>query len=180
MIRTFKYFSILATGVPQPWVFTTCAQAVTAKAQLPQGDQVNIAVADSSLFQVGDSVRLMNIDGTNDEAGTVVQIPSANVLGVKGIGLSHLVGAWVIMSTAANSPYLQAKLGNAAAFTIGAKWNMNPATGLWCTAVVAAQAAGQPYDYSTSRSGLANPDSMGNFWITGTAADSYLPSMGVV
>lgn len=179
MQRTFKYIAILNTNVAQPMYFTTLTAAVPASTQLEQMVK-KVVVADTTLFQVGDWVLLIEVGGTNREKANITEILDATHMTLRGTLLAHAVGAWVAFDNSTNSPYVETKLGNAAQMMLASDYDANMTTGLHCVATLPAVATGFPSFVGTSRPGSFNPEAGGNYWIIGTAGDSYLPSFGII
>jgi hypothetical protein len=182
VIRAFKFFTIANTNTPQPLVYTTVATAVPAASNWNESGSrtVKITVADASLFLVGDWLLLLETNGTNKEKVNIIEINyGSNIITVLGAVLSHSVGSWVAYNSSTNSPYIQTKVGNAAAITIGTDYDMNATTGFHCFVVLTPVASGQPIDFGTARPGSFNPEELGQYWVVGTAGDSYLPSAGI-
>lgn len=175
--RTFKYFTIVSGGTPQPLVGTTLSAALTAP--LNPDTAVNAAVADSSMFLNGDWV-VLEVDGAAlEERVKVFNVPDSTHIKLVGVKNSHASGAIVRLGTAINSLFVQSKDGNAAPLFIGTSSAMVKAIGAFVIAKIVQVAAGtQPTELDSTRSGLANPDTMGQLWIDGTTSDSYLVSVG--
>lgn len=179
MQRAFKYMAILNTNVAQPMYFTTLTAAVAASTD-PDTQVKKVVVADTTLFLVGDWVLLVEAGGTNKEKANIVEIVDATHMTLRGTSLAHAVGAWVAFNSSTNSPYVETKLGNAASMMLATDYDANMTTGLRCVATMPAVATGTPSSVSTARPGSFNPEGGGNYWIIGTAGDSYLPSFGMV
>jgi len=184
MLRSFKYFQIVAGGTPQPLVGTTTTAAVKPTVQVPPQNTLVIPVADASMFQSGDWA-IIGKPSSNQEK-LLVQSVSGNNLTVQippssGIMGSYPSGTYVRLGNAINSTYVQTKDGNAGAIYVGTMDDMVKATGVFVVAKLQPVGAGsQPVDFHDGRSGLANVDNIGQLWVDGTTGDSYLPTVGVV
>jgi hypothetical protein len=182
-VRAFKYFSILVTNTPQPLIGTTLNAAFTVKAR-KQSDpplQLTVPVVDSSPFLPGDDVCLLSPTGTLPLTCNVAAVPDSTHLTIQGQLTSYPTGSYVSLGLQCNSPYVQAKDGNAGTLWIGSSWQMNPTTGLYCIAKLIAVGSGtQPFDFSSVRPGFADPEPLNNYWIAGTSGDQYLPSANLV
>lgn len=183
--RTFKYFSIVAGGTPQPLVGTTLTAAVNAPtgagSTLALADILTVlTVADTSMFLNGDYA-MLDSTGANEERVQVFQVLTGNTMSVKGMLKNHANGAYVRLAALANSTYVQGLDANAGALYIGTSSALVKATGVFVIAKLQTVAAGvQPIEFSSTRSGLANCDDLGQLWIDGTTGDKYLPSIGQV
>lgn len=183
--RAFKYFTITAGGTPQPLVGTTLSAAVVAPvasgSQLAVSDQLTtLPVVDSSMFLKGDYAMLDSV-GALEERVRVFAVIDATHIQVIGMQFNHANGAFVRLAVLANSIYVQTKDGNVGAIFIGLSSAMVKATGVQVVAKLQQVGAGvQPTEFSTTRSGLGNCDDLGQLWVDGTTADSYLPSIGQV
>lgn len=183
-IRSFKYYAIGVTNTPQPLIGTTLTAATvnTVPKQSDPSIQISITVADTTPFLPGDDAALLNTDGSGLLTVNVVSITDATHMVVQGLfRRAYPVGAYLSLATNVNSPYVQCKPGNAAAIGIGSKYDVSLSTGVHLIAVLEPTTAGvQPVDFSTVRPGFMNPESLVNYWVVGTANDSYLPSFGAV
>lgn len=191
--RAFKYYTIQGGGTPQPIIGTRLTAAVTANvaAQALSWDQninnpITLTVADSSMFVRGDYVNVIDPSTYVTERGMVATVTDGTHIQATGIlkahpGGAYGTGAWVALGAFAQSLYVQAKDANTGSLFIGAGPQMVSSTGVLVIAKIVAVATGlQPYDFSTSRQGLANEETMSQYWIDGTTGDSYLPSLGVI
>lgn len=193
-VQAFKYFTILAGGTPQPVIGSHLTAAVTQQQvtdSSAQGGLVNnpitVTVADSSMF-IGAQYASI-VDPTTyatDAKLRVLNVPSSTTVLLQGITLPHPggaygTGAWIALGSFAQELYVQGLDGNSGALYIGTSPQMVKATGVSVIAKVQFVAAGvQPYDFSTSRQGLADTEALSQYWIDGTTGDSYLPSIGLV
>jgi hypothetical protein len=177
--RAFKYFTIVAGGTPQPLVGTKLTAAVipTDGPDTP----TLLPVVDSSIFLNGDKVILDVPSSGIEERVRVFNVPDATHINVVQMRQSHASGIYVRLAEMVDSVYVQCLDGNTGAIFIGDRPTMVKATGVGVIKklqLVAASA--QPIDYSRPRSGVANTDDLGNYWVDGTTGDSYLPSIGQI
>lgn len=179
--RAFKYFTITAGGTPQPLIGTLTTAAILA---LPAGASpstpVSVPVSDSSMFLKGDWVIVDN-SGTPERA-FVFGVPDGTHVQLTGLQLAHASGSTVSLSILVNNIYVQTKDGNAGAIFIGTSGSMVKASGVSVITKLQQVAVGvQPTEFSSAMSGMGlNPIDVGQIWIDGTTADSYLPSLGIV
>jgi hypothetical protein len=83
----------------------------------------------------------------------------------------------VILNVPLTTLYVQALDGNAGALGIGTAHDVSLSTGLHMIAkIIPVAANAPPGDFSSANVYGASPQSTAEFWIVGTAADSYLPS----
>lgn len=172
MKRTFKnQMSIGATNTPQPLVGTTLTALINAGA-----GAANVAVADSTLFAVND----LCIVGAGTAAAETVKItgiPDATHISVSTAN-AHANGAFVQLSLAISSLYVQREDGDAAALYIGSSINMT-ATAYLISKLVGVAALTQPEEFSDN---LILPDKKENlqeYWVYGTLNTVYTVSCGI-
>lgn len=90
-------------------------------------------------------------------------------------------GTFVQLATPCNNVTIQCKATNTAALVVGCNPAMSTSTGAYSIAVLAQTAAGsQPNMLQLSESQGANLESAADYWIAGTAGDSYLASLGLM
>lgn len=193
-VKAFKYFTIQAGGTPQPLIGSYLTAAVTLQqvaASQVQGGLINnvitVAVADSSMFVGAQYVNIVD-PGTyaTDSRVRVIAVPTSTSVTLQGMTAAHPggaygTGAWVALGDLSQEIYVQGLDGNTGALYVGTKPQMVKASGLYVIAKVMQTASGtQPYDFSTSRQGLADTEIASQYWIDGTTGDSYLPSLGEV
>lgn len=185
--RTFKDFTIVAGGTPQPLIGTVTAGAAVGPALSSDGQQnpvaVNIQVADSSEFQVGDYAILglpSGVGAALQERQLVTKVPDATHITVKNLERAWPIGTVVRLSSMANKVYVQAvsaAVANDILF-IGTRDTMVKATGVFVIKRLQIQAANvQQTDFEHQPSvGMDNVD-VGDFWVDGTTTgDKYTPS----
>jgi hypothetical protein len=180
MLRAFKYFSIAAAGTPQPLIGTTTTAAVPATTD--DRNTFVIPVADGSMFRGGDWA-IIGQPSTGEDRLWVQSVSGNNVtvLAKNSLKNSYLSGAYLRLSAQINSTYVQTKDGNTGYLYIGTEDTMVKATFVFCVVKLAATAAnGQPSEFHDGRSGLANADDCGQFWVDGTTGDEYAPTLGVM
>jgi hypothetical protein len=191
-VKAFKYYTIQAGGTPQPLIGSHLTVAVTpgmvAAGKTVGGNfnQVLLTVADSSMFVGGQWMNIIDPGTYVTERVEVINCPSATTVNVQGVRFAHPGGAygtgsWVAVGDHAQNVYVQALDGNAGALYVGTSPLMVKATGVFVIVKLQLVAAGtQPYDFGTSRQGLADTEPTSQYWIDGTTGDSYLPSLGLV
>lgn len=193
-VQAFKYFTIQAGGTPQPLIGTVLSTAVTAAqaaALSLQGgliqNSISLHVADSSMFIGAQYLSLIDPSTYATESKLrVMAVPDSTHVVVTGLKNAHPGGAygtgsWVALGNNAQQVYVQALDGNTGSLYLGTSAQMVTSTGVFVIAKLMKVGSGvQPYDFSTSRQGLADAESVSQYWIDGTTSDSYLPSLGLV
>ena len=192
-LRTYKQLTIAAGGTPQPAVATTTTSAVSPPSPgyggypnpLPEPAPVLIAVADSSIFLLGDHCWIDTLG--NAERRTVESIPDATHITAK-IRNPHASGVYVTPILPLTDIYIQTTAGNTGAlyrFQYDNAFKAATATGLGslapnktglvlCVAILQFVGAGvQPYDTQSANNYGGNPDGMEYVWIDGTTGDKY-------
>lgn len=178
MRRAYKYIAILQTNVTQPLVFTTLTNAVPGGTSGAQ----NYAVGDSSLFDEGDWVIIGSQQGQDEERVLINAIPDGTHIQVQqpagnGLFIAHNANVFVRPAIGVASLYVQAKDGNLGDLFIGTQGVLTDGTKA-IKKMTKVAAAVQPNDFSDSPSTDCgpNPQDLGEYWIAGTATDSYLAS----
>jgi hypothetical protein len=189
----FKYFTIQSGGTPQPVIGTYLTASITQpviNAANPPGNDyqnpVTMTVADSSMFVGFNWLNVIDVSTYATERAEIITVPSSTTVTVQGLknihtGGSYGTGAWVSLGVPAQSLYIQGLDGNSGSLYIGTSPQMSKSTGLYVIAKMVIVTSGlQPYDFCTSRQGLADTEVISQYWIDGTTGDSYLPSIGAV
>lgn len=177
--RTFQYYSIAATGTPQPLVGTTLTAALAANSN---PDVPFLAtVASSAMFRQNDYFMVTNNSTGVQERIKVRSVPSGTTVQLQGVlNNSYPSGSSVSLGILVNSTYVQAKDGNAGTLYIGNAWNMTSAGASLIAQLKAVASGTQPNEFRDGRSAGINGDDSSDFWIVGNSGDSYLPSFGVL
>ena len=182
MKRAFKGFVVTTPGTPQPLVGTTLAQAIIAGT-----NNVNVQVADSSMFVKGDWSLLIDANGANRERVMVASIPDGTHVVLQGennkvLAFNRAIGAFLQLSGACSSVIVQGGVANAAGLYIGARQTIVKATLAGVIYRLIQTAAGiQPPAYVDGSSTSSNSDDMANWWIDAdNNTDIYLPSFGII
>lgn len=187
----FKYFTIQTGGVPQPLIGTWLTVAVTA-AQIGAAFNSNtrthsamtLTVSDSSMFVGYNWLNVIDPTTFETERAMILAVPSSTTVQVQGLKSAHPggvygTGSWVALGAFAESVYVQGLDGNTGSLFIGTGPQMVTATGvLVLKKLVKVATATQPNEVLFSQSGLADSETLSQFWIDGTTGDSYLPSLG--
>lgn len=186
-VRAFKKFTIVAGGTPQPLIGTTLTAAQPAvgaprDVQGPTG-LYTYPVADSSMFANKDWI-VIGKPSTGETRLLVMAVPNATSVTVQvprtGIP-TYANGTYVRLSALNNSCYVQTTQGNAGAIYVGTKDTLVIATQAFVIALLyPVTAPAQPVEFRDGRSGLANADDIGQYWVDGTTGDGYLPSFGAM
>lgn len=192
MLRSFKKFTIVAGGTPQPLIGTTLTAAVGPVAKpgdfVGASGQFTLPIADSSIFLPGDWL-VLGKPSTGEERFQVLSVPTTTSVVILiptttpnwGIKNTYASGSYVRLGSVTNSTYIQTTQANAGPIYVGTKDTMVKATQAFCVALLYNQASPiQPIDFHDGRSGLANCETIGQIWVDGTTGDGYLPSMGVM
>lgn len=175
-IRTFKNFSIVSGGNPQPLVGTTMTAAIVAGVA-PQ----LIPVADSSMFAAGDWAYL-DTPGASEERVLVLSVPDSTHINVPNVTKAHASGSLVRSGILCNSVYVQSLDGNSAALYVGNSPSLVKATGVFVMKKIQFIAANGVIPDGTFGASLGagmNGEDLGAYWIDGTTSDKYLPSANV-
>lgn len=193
MEYAFKQFTIQATNVPQPVIFTTLTAAY-APGVVP-GQSSVLTVADTSIFNIDDRVWVdqqgnaenVRIIAIGSATSMTVEAPSQAMLPTHGLRLPHAVGAFVAMSMAHAGLTLANPLGSNThtiyVFSWGSSFGTPPTYGrdslvpststpypLLIGLLLAG--GGTPVTAAYSRGGIA-PGTTGNIWVAGTVGDPY-------
>jgi hypothetical protein len=189
MVRSFKKYTITAGGTPQPLIGTKTSAAVGPVPKPKEGvvgpsGLYSIPVLDSSMFRTGDWARIGK-PSTGEERLYVISTPDTTHVQVKvpdfGITGTYLSGAYLRLSNLINSTYIQTIQGNAGPIYVGTQDNLSTSTLAFVISLLYPFATPtQPIEYRDGRSGLANADDIGQYWVDGTTADGYLPSFGAM
>lgn len=192
-VAAFKYFAIQSGGTPQPVIGTWLTAALTQPvvnagynftSQIYSA--VTLTVNDTSMFAGFNYLNVIDPGTYATEKALILSVTDATHVLVQGLQNAHPggvygTGAWVALSCFGQNLYVQAKDGNAGALFIGTAPTLVKATGVSVIAKLQLVASGQqPYEFSTSRQGLADTETLSQYWIDGTTGDSYLPSVGQV
>lgn len=177
-IRPFGFRTV--TGTPQPAFGSLVATAfqVTPDAHTgntsprSQGSKstVIVTVGDGAIFRVGDRIMIGARGGPYDY-GKVTAI-ATDTLTVQGLVRSHAVGEFIILGIDTANVYIQA---SASTLYIGTDV-MTAAT--TSPGIARFLLPGQTYDAGSSNVG--NVKGTSAYWIWGTAADTFLPSVDTV
>ncbi len=192
-VAAFKYFTIQAGGTPQPLIGTWLTTALTVSVvnaayntNTQTATPITLTVNDSSMFKGFNWLNVIDPSTFTTEKALILSVPSSTTVQVQGLKNAHPggaygTGAWVALAGFGQNVYVQAKDGNTGALYIGTSPQMVTGTGVFVVAKIQEVTAGQqPYEFSTSRQGLADTEVLSQYWIDGTTADSYLPSVGQV
>lgn len=187
----FKYFTIQTGGIPQPLIGTWLTAALTTpvvnasyNANTQTSSPVILTVNDSSMFAGFNWLNVIDPTTFATERAMILAVPSSTTVQVQGLRNAHPggaygTGAWVALGTFAESVYVQGLDGNTGSLFIGTGPQMVTATGVQVLKkLVKVTAATQPNEVLFSQSGLADSETLSQFWIDGTTGDSYLPSIG--
>lgn len=182
MKRTFKKFTIVSGGTPQPLIGTTTSAATGPGGTDPNGDAavVKIAVSDSSMFLNGDWVIIGSAANSDQERVLVQKVNDSTHITVKGMALAHVTASYVRLSVFCQATYVQTTQGNAAAIYLGTQ-SLVKATQANVIAVLYQFASPtQPIDYTDPYRVSQDAGDVGEYWIDGTTSDGYLPSLTIV
>jgi hypothetical protein len=176
------------TGTAQPAFGTTLSSAITNLTTDPHtgrtdpASQLSLAsavVVNANFFRVGDSVNIGPAAGPYDwakitkiTAGT----PPAATLTLQGLTSTHASAQFVILAIPCAQLYLFPGSANSGTFYIGEDSTVSSTSATLIRQITAAQAlAGLGFVPSTSSSG--GMQDTPHLWVTGTSADTYLPSI---
>lgn len=191
MQQAFKYFTIQAAGTPQPlvgtWLTAALSVPVVNAAYNPTSQTytpVTLTVNDSSMFVGFNWLNVIDPGTFAVERAMILAVPSSTTVQVQGLKNAHAggaygTGAWVALGGFAQEVTVQGLDGNTGALYVGTSPQMVKATGVFVlTKLVQTAANVEPNAIRYSQSGLAESETLSQFWIDGTTADSYLPSIG--
>lgn len=169
--RFFGKKTIAVTGTPQPLIGTTLSAAVAA----PNGaTSTTLSVADSSIFEDSDWV-VVDAGASAVERVRIESIPDSTHIIVFQLQKAHANAAFVSLGRSATILYVQGIAANAAALFLGNSTE-NTSTLAGVMAVIATVASGQANDIRIETP-LQNGIDTSDYWIAGTAADGYIPSL---
>ena len=162
-----------ASPVPFPDPFTN---SYAPGSMLPP---VTLAVVTSVPFRVGDPilVRPATIDATHpQEAATVSAIVDGTHITVVGLTVSHASGQFVINNSNVARLVVQADSANTHLLYLGNDSTVGAsATSLIYVIGSPSSAIVQPAEYALNDSIVECPIALGQFWITGTSGEKFLP-----
>lgn len=181
MKRAFKKYTIVAGGTPQPLIGTTLGAATGPSGTDQNGDpsNVNVLVADSSMFRGGDWAVIGTTAGGDEERVFVQKVPDATHITVKGMAKAHLNGAFVRLGIQAQSVYVQTIQGNAAAIYIGTQALVKATLANVLAVLYFFAAPTQPVDWTDPTRSTPDGTETSDFWVDGTTGDGYLPSLTI-
>lgn len=182
---SFKQFTILAGGKPQPLVGTFITATPTGPAPNPDGSSVwVIPVSDSSVLFAGEEVFICTPTFTLPERVRCMKIIDATHIQVKGLANVRTGGAagtgdWVAFGGLVNSVYVQGAAGGAGLLYVGNR-GLNKTGLIHVVKTLFNVTTGQPTDFTDQLSEGPNGSSADDWWIDGTTGDTYLATFGVV
>lgn len=175
-------------AAPQPVWGTALAAATPIPAPDPYTNSyapgselgsVTVQVASTRGFIVGDPVivRPTTIDATHpSEVGFVTKIVDATHMNIANLTLSHASGQWVINNSMVGRIVIQADTANTALLLLGDESTVAAADPALIYNIGApASATVTPPEYVLGSDLQNNCINLGQFWITGTTGQKYLP-----
>lgn len=178
------------TGSPQPVFGTAITAAATPppdqfSGQLGPGSnetQVSVTVTSTVGFRPGDRVAVgpnaaFNLPGLTAvsaiaDQGTIKSITSSTVLVIQGLKMSHAAtGEWVILNEDAGNVHIRPVV-NTAAINIGMGAYVQQTLIDILPITTAGSAPGYVFDAESI--GMSQPFQTVEFWVNGTAADTFL------
>lgn len=171
--RAFKQFTIAAGGTPQPLVGTSLTAAVT-----PTSQDVQIAVADSSMFMVGDYA-VLDTDASGAHARDrvlVTVINDSTHITVRTLTYAHANACPVAVGRTCANVYIQTTQANAGPIYVGTAL-LNKTGQINVISLLYQMPSGQPIDWNQALPITANALELADYWVDGTTGDGYLPSI---
>lgn len=176
------------SGTAQPAFGTTLSAAITNLTTDPRTGRTDPAsqpstsqavVVNATFFRVGDIVNVGPAAGPFDSA-RITKItagtPPAATLTLQGLTTTHATAQFVILAIPCAQLYLFPGSANSGIFYVGEDSTVGPTSATLIRQITAAQAlAGLGFVPSTSSSG--GMQDTPHLWVTGTSADTYLPSI---
>lgn len=180
--RGFGFQTIAATAVAQPVFGTTLTAAIN-----PTPDQYtgrmdpasnrsvgSVAVAQPTMFRKGDRAYLGTQEqiaaGAGDSAQVIAVVGS--VVTLQGLTRAHASGEFIILSVPCSRVKIMAGPDNVAEMYLGEDYTVS----LTSTTLFDLVDPSQRF-WDTGPSGDGNVYETTHFWISGTAADTYLTSI---
>lgn len=181
--RIFQKYTIAVSNTAQPLIGTTTTAATGPFAIDRNGDYgvMTVPVTTSTMFQNGDAVIIGSKANGDEERVFVQKVTDATHVVLRGMTKTHVSGSFLRLAEMCQSIYVQTVAGNAANIYLGGQ-SLNPTGDIDVIAVLIPVAATgvQPIDYGDPTRGIANGSDVGQYWITGTAGDGYIPSLTVI
>lgn len=184
-IRGFGYQTVL--GTPQPVFGTTLTAASANPTPDPytgttdprsQPSSLVLAVTNPYIFRKGDKVivgagtTFEQTNTTQMDLGTVTVVNTgASTITVSGLTRAHASGEFVVLSIQASIITI---IANANLLYLGEDFTVGVASK---TLVALIGASGS---YGIGISGMGNVYGTAHFWLLGTAADTFLPSLTTI
>lgn len=191
-IRPF-YGTQTVSGSVQPVFGTAVTAAVTPPAdqfsgQLGPGSnetQTNLTVTSTKGFLPGDRVAVgltaafkpgIVAAGSIPDQGQVKSITSSTVMVVQGLKNSHAAtGEWCVLNDSASSVHIRPVVTAAAVYIGNASTvSSSDVSLLDILPIVAAAGTAPGYVFDTESAGVAQPVQLSEFWLVGTANDTFL------
>ena len=148
---------------------TQCSLTVTSTNGFLPGDRV--AVGLTAAFKPG-----IVATGSIPDQGTVKSITSGTVMVVQGLKNSHAAtGEWCVLNDSASSVHIRPVVTAAAVYIGNASTvSSSDVSLLDILPIVAAAGTAPGYVFDTESAGVAQPVQLSEFWLVGTANDTFL------
>lgn len=181
-LRAFKAYTIAAGGTPQPLIGTTTTAATGPGGTDPNGDLsvVKIPVADSSMFQGGDWAIIGSTANADEERVWVKSAPDSTHIIVQKMALTHVTASYVRLSVMCQTVDVRTGNANTGGIYVGTEGLVK--AGFINVIVVLYQVTSpaEPNDWSAPTRVGSDGQDVGQLWVDGTSADSYLPSLTIL
>lgn len=183
MKRTFLKYTITTTNTAQPLIGTTTTAATGPGGTDPNGDPavVEVPVTSSAMFLNGDWVIIGSAANSDEERVRVQSVPDSTHIVLKGMAKTHLTSSFVRLAVFCAQVYVQTTAGNTGNIYIGTQGlTVSTYANVIAELVPVAATAVQPVDFSDPYYVGQDPGDVGEYWITGTGGDGYLPTVTIV
>jgi hypothetical protein len=180
--RTTQKFTITTTNTIQPLVGTTTSAATGPGGTDPNGDSavVTVAVTSSAMFLNGDWAIIGSIANGDEERVFVQKVKDSTHINVKGMTKTHVNGSFVRLAVLCQAVYVQTTQGNTGAIYLGTQ-SMVESTQVGVFAILYPFASPtQPIDYTDPYRVSQDGGDVGEYWITGTSGDGFIPSLTII
>jgi hypothetical protein len=180
--RTFKKFTIVAGGTPQPLVGTTTTAATGPSGIDPNGDKtvVTVPVADSSMFLNGDWAIVGSLANGDEERVLIQKVKDATHIIVRKMDKTHVTGSYVRLAILCQAVYTQTSQGNTGAIYIGTEALVKSTQAGVIALLYPFASPTQPVDYTDPYRVSQDGGDVGEYFVDGTTGDGWLPSLTVI
>lgn len=190
-MRPFAGVQALA-GTAQPVFGTAITAAVTPPPDQFSGNlnpgsnetQVSVAVTSTKGFRAGDRVAVgpaaafnpgLVAVGSVPDQGMIKEIVDATHLLIQGLKKSHAAaGEWVVLNNEVGNVHIRPVVTAAASYIGNASTVAAADQSVMDVLPIVAAGAGPTYVFDAESIGISQPFQLSEFWINGTAADTFV------